>query len=113
MNSMTGHARPPAVLIVSADPAADTAAHISHFLAEVSLTGRVQYLTGDPAQLGSIWRAYHVHPASSGAAAFDDFASVLLVDRRGRERVLFESEQLTPEALSHDIGKLDGDPTDP
>ena len=107
------HARAPAVLIVSANPAADTPARVARFLAEVSLTGRVHYLTGSPSQLRPIWRAYHVTPASSGRRAFDSFASVLLVDRRGRERVLFESEQLTPEALAHDIGKLDGDPAHP
>jgi len=107
------HARPPAVLIVSADPAADTPARVARFLAEVSLTGRVHYLTGSPAQLRSIWRAYRITPANSGRKAFDSFASVLLVDGEGRERVLFESEQLTPEGLAHDIGKLDGDPTHP
>jgi protein SCO1/2 len=107
------HARAPAVLIVSADPTADTPARIARFLAEVSLTGRVEYLTGSLSQLRSIWHAYHVRPASAGRATFDEYASVLLVDASGRERVLFESEQLTPEALAHDIGKLDGDPTDP
>jgi protein SCO1 len=101
------------VLIVSADPAADTRAHVARFLAEVSLTGRVQYLTGAPAQLRKVWSSYRVTPASAGRAAFDRAASVLLVDGAGRERVLYQSEQLTPEALSHDIGKLDGDPTRP
>jgi protein SCO1 len=107
------HARPPAVLIVSADPAADSPARVARLLAEVSLTGRVHYLTGSLSQLRSIWRAYHVTPASSGRTAFDSLASVLLVDGRGRERVLFESEQLTPEGLAHDIGRLDGDPAHP
>jgi hypothetical protein len=32
--------------------------------------------------------------------------TVALVDGRGRERVLFGLEQLTPEALSHDIRVL-------
>jgi protein SCO1 len=100
------HARAPVVLIVSADPGADTPAHVSRFLAGASLSGRVEYLTGSAAQLREIWRAYHVHPASAGRTAFDEYASVLLVDPRGRERVLFGSEQLTPEAISHDIGKL-------
>ncbi len=100
------HARRPAVLIVSADPAADSSAHIRSFLSEVSLTGRAQYLTGSPAQLRSVWRAYGVKPASAGAQKFDEYASVLLLDRSGEKRVLFESEELTPEALSHDVRKL-------
>jgi protein SCO1/2 len=108
-----GHARPPVVLIVSADPAVDTRASVARFLEEVSLSGRVQYLTGPLSSLRKVWRAYSVTPASYSAATFDRFASILLLDARGRERVLFQSEVLTPEALSHDIGKLDGDPTHP
>jgi protein SCO1/2 len=75
------HARLPVVLVVSADPAADTPAHVK--------------------------------PASAGARVFDEYAPVLLIDRSGLERVLFETEELTPEALSHDVGKLDGERSDP
>jgi protein SCO1 len=102
------HARLPVVLIVSADPAADSRARIASFLAQASLTGRVQYLTGTPAQLRSVWRAYGVKPASVGTQRFDEYAQVLLIDPAGEKRVLFESEELTPEGLSHDIGKLAG-----
>jgi protein SCO1/2 len=100
------HAPLPAVLIVSADPAADSPANVRRFLARVSLTGRVQYLTGTLSRLRSIWRAYGVKPASVGARKFDEYAPVLLLDRAGRKRVLFESEELTPEGVSHDIRKL-------
>jgi protein SCO1/2 len=99
-------AHPVQVLIVSADPAADTPAHIRSFLEEVSLSGRVEYLTGSEAQLRMVWRDYHVVPASAGRREFDPHATVLLIDGVGRERVLFEREQLTPESLSHDIAKL-------
>ena len=58
-------------------------------------------------RLRSIWRAYDVKPASVGAREFDEYAPVLLLDPSGRKRVLFESEELTPEALSHDVRKLD------
>jgi protein SCO1/2 len=103
----------PAVLVVSADPAADTPANVSRFLAEVSLTGRVQYLTGTPAQLRAVWHAYAIKPASDGAAVFDEYAPVLLIDGSGRKRVLFEAEELTPEGLSHDVRTLEGDRTHP
>ncbi len=98
--------QPVPVLIVSANPSADTPASVARFLAQVSLTGRVRYLTGSPAQLRPIWRAYRVHPATVSRAAFDRFAFLLLLDARGRERVLFEPEELTPEALAHDIRRL-------
>jgi protein SCO1 len=102
------HARLPAVLIVSADPAADTAASVTRFLARASLTGRVRYLTGTAARLRAVWRAYGVKPASVGGSEFDEYAPVLLIDPAGEKRVLFESEELTPEGLSHDVGKLAG-----
>lgn len=100
------HVRLPAVLIVSADPAADTPANVRRFLAEVSLTGRVQYLTGTRAQLRTVWRAYAIKPASDGRTLFDEYAPVLLIDPAGRKRELFESEELTPEGLSHDVDTL-------
>jgi protein SCO1/2 len=107
------HAPTPAVLIVSADPAADTPANVRRFLADVSLTGRVQYLSGTPAQLRAVWRAYAIKSASDGVAVFDEYAPVLLIDGAGHKRVLFEAEELTPEGLSHDVRTLDGNPTHP
>jgi protein SCO1 len=101
--------RPVPVLIVSADPAADTPASVARFLARVSLAGRVEYLTGSPARLRRIWRAYRVHPAAQGRATFDRFAFLLLLDARGLERVLFEPELLTPESLAHDLRRLQGE----
>lgn len=101
------HRPRPAVVIVSADPAADTPAHVARFLGETSLTGRVEYLTGAPSRLAAIWRAYGVKPASAGRSTFDEYASVLLIDPEGRKRVLFESENLIPEGIAHDVGKLE------
>jgi protein SCO1/2 len=99
---------PVLVLVVSADPAGDTPASVKRFLRGVSLSGRVRWLSGSRAQLRPIWRAFRVAPASAGRAAFARSASVFLIDRGGLERVIFQLEQLTPEALSHDLRKLLG-----
>jgi protein SCO1 len=99
-------ARPAAAVAISADPAADTRARVRGFLAAASLSGRMEYLSGTAAQLRPIWRSYRVTPASAGRARFERAAMVLLIDARGRERVLFGVEQLTPEALAHDVRKL-------
>ncbi len=101
--------RPVPVLIVSAEPAADSAANVRRFLAQVQLDGRALYLGGTRAQLQPIWRAFHVRPASAGAAQFSSYAGVMLIDRAGVERDLFETEELTPEALSHDVRKLEAE----
>ncbi len=100
--------RPVPVLFVSADPQTDTPSRVRALLARTSLTGRVRYLTGSPAQLQRVWRSFRVVPASAGRTAFEQSASVFLLDREGRERVIFQLEQLTPEALSHDLRKLLG-----
>jgi protein SCO1/2 len=100
-------------LIVSADPAADTPARVRRFLSEASLNGRVEYLTGTRAELQPIWRAYDIVPAQLGNANSPHAASVLLIDPAGQKRDLFQVEQLTPEALAHDIRKLDGDHAHP
>lgn len=96
-----------AALAVSVDPSADTQAHVHAFLEQVSLSGRLEYLTGSRTQLERVWRAYGVVPASAGERAYANSAPVLLLDREGRARVLFELEQLTPESLAHDARKLE------
>src|SRR5271165_2669753 len=96
-----------AALAVSVDPAADSPAHVRAFLERVALSGRLEYLTGSPAQLARVWRAYRVAPASDGEAAYASSAPVLLLDRAGRERVEYELEELTPESLAHDVRKVE------
>jgi protein SCO1/2 len=105
-------ATPPAVIFMSADPGHDDAAGVAAFLARVSLAGRAAYLSGPAAQLRAALAAYRVRPASPGAR-FEPPASVVLIDGAGHERVLYGLEQLTPEALAHDIRALERDPAHP
>lgn len=100
-------AQPVPAIAISAAPATDTPARVRRLLAQASLSTRMQYLTGTEAQLRPLWRAYRVTPMSAGRARFDGAATVLLIDRRGRERVLFGAEQLTPEGLAHDVSRLE------
>jgi len=55
---------PVPVVIVSADPAADSPAAVSRFLKSVSLSGRAVYLTGAAAELKPVWSAYRVRPVA-------------------------------------------------
>lgn len=102
-------AHPVPVLIVSANPTADTPAAVRRFLGEAALNGRVEYLTGTPAELEAVWRAYGIVPSELGDAESPHAAAVLLIDRAGQKRDLFQVEQLTPEGLVHDIRKLEGE----
>jgi protein SCO1/2 len=81
-------------------------ARAGHLLAETTLTGRVEYLTGTAHELRPVWHAYSIAPVSAGKAASEAGITVLLIDRKGVERVGFGLEQITPEGLTHDIRLL-------
>jgi protein SCO1/2 len=97
---------PVPVLLVSADPSADTPTHIAAFLSKVGLAGRARYLSGSPAELRRVWHSYHVTPPEDNRAGFENTISVFLIGAGGEERVLFQLEELTPEALGHDLRRL-------
>jgi protein SCO1/2 len=101
---------PTPALAISVAPEQDTPANVRRFLAKASLSGRMEYLSGPRAALAPIWHAYGILPESAGDAASDHSAYVLLIDRKGIERVAFGVEQLTPESLAHDIRRLRTEP---
>ena len=92
------------VLAVSVDPANDTPARARRFLNDRRMTGRARFLLGAERSLAPVWRGYGVAPQRG---ALDHSATVVLVDGAGRQRVGFPYDQLTPEALAHDIRKLE------
>jgi cytochrome oxidase Cu insertion factor (SCO1/SenC/PrrC family) len=96
------------VVFVSTDPEAPHA-RVGGFLNEASLSGRVEYLTGSPAQLRPVWHAYGVPPPSASKTASEAAVMVILIDRSGAERVGFGVEQVTPESLTHDIRLLEAE----
>jgi protein SCO1/2 len=91
-------------LAVSVDPVNDTPERARRFLFKRGLArDRMRFLLGDRAQLQPVWKAYGIRPQG---AAFDHSAYVLLIDRRGRQRIGFPVAHLTPEGLAHDIRRL-------
>jgi protein SCO1 len=95
-------------ILISTNPAV-TPAHMNAFLAKNDLLGRVSYLAAAKARLRPVWRAYHVSAAKAGKSAAEAAITVLLIDKRGVERVGFGIEQMTPEGLSHDIRLLEAE----
>ena len=93
------------LLAVSVDPANDTPARARRFLNERRMTGRARFLLGSERELEPVWKGYGVQPQEG---ELDHSATVVLVDARGRQRVGFPHDQLTPEALAHDIERLTG-----
>jgi protein SCO1/2 len=96
-----GHDVP--TLAVSVDPAGDTPLNTKRFLARHGLTGRARFLLGTRAQLAPVWRAYGIRPQTNSDA---HSAYVVLIDKRGRQRVAFPASELTPEGLAHDVKAL-------
>jgi protein SCO1 len=96
-----GHDVP--TLAVSVDPAGDTPLNTKRFLARHGLTGRARFLRGTRAQLAPVWRAYGIRPQTNSDA---HSAYVLVIDKRGRQRVAFPASELTPEGLAHDVKAL-------
>jgi protein SCO1/2 len=90
-------------LAVSVDPAGDTPLNTKTFLARHGLTGRARFLLGTRAQLAPIWKAYGIRPQTTSDA---HSAYVLVLDKRGRQRVSFPASELTPEGLAHDVKVL-------
>jgi protein SCO1/2 len=104
LNLLPGGGHGVVPVAISAEPAQDTVASRRAFLAQHEMTGRLAYLNGPARALWPIWNAYHVLPVLPGKP--DHTAFTLLIDRRGVERVGFPAEQMTPEALAHDIRVL-------
>jgi protein SCO1/2 len=63
----------------------------------------MRFLLGDRAQLAPIWNDYGIRPQGK---AFDHSAYVLLIDGRGKQRVAWPVDKLTPEGLAHDLRLL-------
>lgn len=98
---------PVPALAVSVDPVNDTPLNARRFLVKQSVDGRIRFLLGTRAQLRPVWRDYGIQPQTALKGAPSDHTSyVVLVDRTGRQRVGFPDSELTPEALAHDIGRL-------
>jgi protein SCO1/2 len=92
------------VLAVAVDPPRDTEASARRFLAEQRLLGRVRFLLGPREELRRQWKAYGIRPQGDG---FEHTAHVVLLDRRGVQRIGFPVDQVTPERVAHDIAALE------
>jgi protein SCO1/2 len=93
------------LLALSVDPANDTEARARRFLNERRMTRRARFLLGSRAELQPVWKGYGIQPQTDD---LEHSAGVVLVDAEGRQRVGFPHDQLTPEALAHDLRRLVG-----
>jgi protein SCO1/2 len=89
---------------VSVYPSEDTVANRRAFLAKHQLTGRLAFVSGPLHAMQRVWHDYAIQPVTPKV---DHSTFVLLIDKRGFERVGFAADQLTPEGLAHDVRVLE------
>ncbi len=89
---------------VSVEPGQDTVANRRAFLARHQMTGRLAFVNGPLPAMRRVWHDYAIQPVTPKV---DHSTFVLLIDKRGYERVGFPADELTPEDLAHDIRVLE------
>jgi protein SCO1 len=90
-------------LALSVDPNNDTPASAQRFLETRQVRGYLEFLLGSWEQLQPVWKSYGFARQTD---AREHNAYVVLIDKRGRQRVGFPVNYLTPEGLAHDIEVL-------
>jgi protein SCO1/2 len=107
LNLLPGGGRDVPAIGVSVEPAQDTVRNRDRFLAKHEMTGRMAFLSGPTSAMRPVWQAYKIQPVHG---KIDHSTFVLLIDKRGYERVGFAADQLTPDGLAHDISVLEREP---
>jgi protein SCO1 len=93
------------VLAVSVDPKGDTPAAVKAFVRSHRLGPEFHYLTGPRRTLARIWQQYDVKSVKVGGEDPDHTLYVLLLDRGGKTRVLFDATAKSA-AMAHDLRLL-------
>ena len=97
-----GHDLP--ALAISVDPPGDDPRSVARFNDEQGVTGRIRWVLGREWQLRPLWEGYHT---TSQSPQTEHMARLVLVDKRGFQRIGYPSSQVTPERLAHDLRLLE------
>ncbi len=81
----TGHVQ---LLGIDANPQATAVTDVRAYSAAHRVMHSWDFLTGTPAALAAVWKAYHVYVAASHGN-IDHEPAIYLIDARGRERTLY------------------------
>ena len=93
------------VLAVSVDPKGDTVAAVRRYAAQRRLLPEFRYLIGSRAALRRTWAAWHVLAVQRDPELVDHVAYTALIDRSGKQRVLYDSQVKARQVL-HDLRVL-------
>ena len=107
LNDMPGSGQGIPAIGVSVAPKEDTVANRRKFLTVHGMNARIAFVNGPTATMRQIWRNYAI---AAGTGPQGHSAVVILIDKRGVERVGFGAANLTPEELAHDLRVLEAEP---
>jgi protein SCO1/2 len=99
-----GHDLP--ALAISVDPSGDNPRSVDRFNAKQGVTGRIRWVLGRESQLQPLWESFATTPQTPQT---EHMARLVLVDKRGFQRVGYPSSQVTPERLAHDLKLLEAE----
>jgi protein SCO1 len=105
VKSLGPAARRVRVLAVSVDPTGDTPAAVRSFTSRLRLVPQFRYLIGTRDELQRTWSAWHVLSVRRSANVVDHIAYTALIDRTGKERVLYGANVHAREVV-HDLRVL-------
>jgi protein SCO1 len=97
-----GHDVP--ALAISVDPRRDTPKSVDRFDAEQGIGHRLRWVLGRASRLRPLWEGYNT---TSELPSQEHLARLVLVDKRGFQRIGYPSQEVTPERLAHDIRLLE------
>lgn len=92
-------------LAIAVDPPNDTAASARAFLSEAQMLGRMRFVLGARESLEPVWKGFAISPQTPRA---EHQARIVLVDKRGFQRIGFPLDKATPERIAHDVRLLLG-----
>lgn len=91
-------------LAISVNPPGDTPRSIRSFNRKMGMTGRLRWVRGSEDELRKLWKGFAIVPQTPQR---DHLARIVLIDRKGIQRVGFPGSQVTPERLAHDLRVLE------
>ena len=94
---------PVPALAIAVKPEDDTPANAQRFLHKQGMVGRMDFVLGSRRELEPVWKGFFVQPQLPDS---EHQARTVIVDARGRQRVGFPVDHLTPEALAKDVRTL-------
>jgi protein SCO1/2 len=91
------------VLAFTVDPAHDTPASVHAFLHKEKISAPFRWVLGTSTQMRPIWKGYAVTPQRSDE---EHMARIVLIDKRGMQRVGYPFDQTGADRIAHDMRLL-------